>query len=148
MVNNSVTCPTNWASGSVRMEKQKIGLTVYLLRPDKVGAFEGELKKPGRDVRPLSAPLDGEFIPLPSAVGEPPWVGVIRSAVQNPAGLTLLAQSPAGLMIVRRGANTFVVSFGHAWQRLEDQWLERDFGLRVALNSIPPNKLIEIRAEQ
>lgn len=130
------------------MENHKISLTVYLLRPDKVAAFEGELKKPGRDVRPLSAPLDGEFIPLPSAVGEPPWAGVIRSAVQNPAGLTLLAQSPAGLMIVRRGANTFVVSFGHAWQQLEDQWLERDFGLLVALNSIFPNKLIEIRAEQ
>jgi uncharacterized protein (TIGR04141 family) len=129
------------------MENQKIGLTVYLLKPDKVAAFEDELKKPGTVVRPLSA-LDGEFLPLPSAVGEPAWVGVIRSALQNPAGLALPGQSPAGLLIVRRGVKTFVVSFGHAWQRLEDQWLERDFGLRVALNSIPPNKLIEIRAEQ
>jgi hypothetical protein len=31
----------------------KIGLTIYLLKPDKVAAFEGELK-PGRDVRPLA----------------------------------------------------------------------------------------------
>jgi len=29
---------------------------------------------------------------------------------------------------------------------LEDQRLESDFGLRVALNSIPPDKVIEIRA--
>lgn len=130
------------------MEDQKVGLTIYLLRPDKLAVFESELKKPGTDVRPLSAPLDGEFIPLPSVVGEPSWVRVVRSVLQNPAGLTLGAQSPAGLLTVRRGAKTFVVSFGHAWQRLEDQWLERDFGLRVALNSIAPNKLIEIRAEQ
>lgn len=51
-------------------------------------------------------------------------------------------------MVVRRGTNTFVVTFGHAWHRLKDKWLESDFGLRVALNSIPPDKLIEIRAEQ
>jgi hypothetical protein len=71
------------------MENQKIGLTVYLLRPDKVAAFDGELKNAGTDVRPLAA-LDGEFVPLPSAVGEPPWVGVIRSALQKaPCHLTV-----------------------------------------------------------
>ena len=51
------------------MVDAKIGLTIYLLKPDKVAAFEDELK-PGRDVRPLAEPLDGEFIPLPSAVGD------------------------------------------------------------------------------
>ncbi|HUZ95039.1 MAG TPA: TIGR04141 family sporadically distributed protein, partial [Edaphobacter sp.] len=32
--------------------------------------------------------------------------------------------------------------------RVKDQWLDPNFGLRVALNSIPQDKLIEIRAEQ
>jgi uncharacterized protein (TIGR04141 family) len=40
------------------------------------------------------------------------------------------------------------VSFGHECQRIEDGWLELDFGRRVALNSIPPDKVLEIRAEQ
>ena len=129
------------------MVDTKIGLTIYLLKPDKVAAFEGELK-PGRDARPLAQPLDGEFIPLPSAIGEPSWVGVIRGVLQNSAGLALNSQSPAGLLVVRRASNTFVLSFGHAWQKLENHWLEIDFGLRVALNSIARDKLIGIRAEQ
>ena len=78
------------------MVDTKIGLTIYLLKPDMVAAFESELK-PGRDVRPLAPPLDGEFIPLPSAIGEPSWVGVIRGALQNSVGLALNSQSPAGL---------------------------------------------------
>ena len=129
------------------MVDAKIGLTIYLLKPDKVAAFEDELK-PGRDVRPLAEPLDGEFIPLPSAVGEPSWVGVIRGALQNSDGLALNSQSPAGLLVIRRGSNTFALSFGHAWQKLENHWLQIDFCLRVALNSIARDKLIGIRAEQ
>lgn len=125
----------------------KLGFTIYLLKPDQVAAFEADIK-PGRDVRPLAEPLDGEFIPLPSVIGEPAWVGVVRGALQNSAGLALTSQSPAGLLIVRRGPNTFVLSFGHAWQKLENRWLQIDFGLRVALNTIPRDKLIGVRAEQ
>lgn len=130
------------------MADAKIGLTIHLLKPDKVASFDDAMKKGGQDTRPLAAPLDGEFIPIPSQPGEPPWVDTIRSVLQNPSGLTLDSQSPAGLLVVRRSGNTFVLSFGHAWQKLQPQWVEPDFGLRVALNAIPRNKLIEIRAEQ
>lgn len=130
------------------MADTKIGLTIHLLKPDKVASFDSALKKPGLDIRPLAAPLDGEFIPLSSEPGEPAWVDAIRSALQNSSSLTLDSQSPAGLLVVRRGSNTFVLSFGHAWQKLKEEWLEPDYGLRVALNAIPRNKLIEIRAEQ
>jgi uncharacterized protein (TIGR04141 family) len=126
----------------------KIGLTIHLLKPDKVASFEDALKKGHQDIRPLVAPLDGEFIPLPSQPGEPPWVDAIRSVLQDPNGLTLDSQSPAGLLVIRRASNTFVLSFGHASQKLEEQWLEADFGLRAVLNAVPRNKLIEIRAEQ
>jgi uncharacterized protein (TIGR04141 family) len=125
----------------------KIGLTIYLLKPDQVAAFEADIKT-GRDVRALAEPLDGEFIALPSAVGEPVWVGVVRGVLQNSAGLALTSQSPAGLLVIRRGPNTFVLSFGHAWQKLENRWLQIDFGLRVALNTIPRDKLIGVRVEQ
>jgi uncharacterized protein (TIGR04141 family) len=130
------------------VDDSKIGLTIHLLRPDGVARFDDALKKGRQDIRPLASPLDGEFIPLASQPGEPPWVDAIRSVLQNPNGLTLDSQSPAGLLVVRRSGNTFVLSFGHAWQKLQPQWVEPDFGLRVALNAIPRNKLIEIRAEQ
>lgn len=130
------------------MADAKIGLTIHLLKPDKVASFDDALKNGHLDIRPLAAPLDGEFISLPSQPGEPPWVDAIRSVLQNRSGLALDSQSPAGLLVVRRAGNTFVLSFGHAWQKLDDQWLEPDFGLRIALNAIPRNKLLEIRAEQ
>ncbi len=130
------------------MEDQKIGLTIFLLRPDQVAAFEKELLGAGQGVLPLAEPLDGVFLPLPSGSGEPRWVSVIRSALQVSTALTLNAQFPSGLLVVRRAGKSFVLSFGHAWQKLKDQWLERDFGRRVALNSIARNKLVEIRVEQ
>jgi uncharacterized protein (TIGR04141 family) len=52
------------------------------------------------------------------------------------------------LIFVQRAGKHFVLTFGHAWQRLEVEWLEPDFGRRVALNSIARNKIVEIRAEQ
>lgn len=86
---------------------------------------------------------------MPSAPAEPPWLGAVQSIIQNPnIPVTLLGQSPAGILIVRRGAKTFAVTFGHAWQQLRDEWLEIDFGRRVALNSIPRDQVVEIKAEQ
>ena len=116
----------------IEEEGPKVGLTIYLLKPDMVEAFEKKVKE-GREVRRLAEPLDGEFIVFPPAAREPAWVDVVRSVLQEPAGLgTLNAQSPAGLLVVKRGEDTFVVCFGHAWQKLDDPWLEPDFGLRVA----------------
>lgn len=94
------------------MADAKIGLTIYLLKMDKVASFESELKKPGQDVRPVAAPLDGEFLSLPSAPGEPPWVDSIRSALQNSGELTLDSHSPVGLLVVRRGGKAKVLTTG------------------------------------
>jgi uncharacterized protein (TIGR04141 family) len=70
----------------------------------------------------------------------------IRSG--SSGAFVLQSQTPGGLLVVRRAGSTFVMTFGHAWQKLEDVWLEQDFGRRVALNSIARNNILEIRAEQ
>ena len=132
----------------IEIDGPTIGLTIFLLKPDQVAAFESGIGKSAKDVRPLSPPLDGELIPFPSEEGQPEWAEILQSQLQNPAGLTLHAQSPAALLIVRRLPQTFVVSFGHAWQKLKPDWVESDFGLRVVLNSVPSDQLIEVRAEQ
>ena len=132
---------------AVQSEQPRLSLPVFLLRPDQVGTFEAEMLA-GREVMPLVAPLDGLFLPLPSTPAEPRWLTLVRRLLATAAAVTLEAQAPGGLMLVRRGDKSFVITFGHAWQRLEDQWLERDFGRRVALNSIARNKVGEIRAEQ
>ena len=130
------------------MSDQKIGLTVFLIKQDQVAALEKALLTPGVGTIPLTASLDGVFVPLGSFGAEPKWVGAVRSVIQAPITVDMQSKSPAGLLLVKRPGGTFVVTFGHAWMRLEDSWLERDFGRRVALNAIPKDQVVEIKAEQ
>lgn len=126
----------------------KLPLSIYLLKHDRVPAFEQELHVNPQTALPLAPPLDGYVLPLPVNQTVPQWVGVLNSALQNPGGISLAGVSPAALMVVHRGPETFVLTFGHAWMKLDDDWKERDFGRRVALNSIRPDKLVEIEIEQ
>lgn len=130
------------------MSDQKIGLTVFLIKPDQVAPLEKALLTPGTGGIPLSAPLDGAFLPLASVGTEPKWVGAVRSVIQASVTIDMRGKSPAGLLLVKRPTGTFVVTFGHAWMKLEDSWLERDFGRRVALNAIPKDQVVEIKTEQ
>jgi uncharacterized protein (TIGR04141 family) len=130
------------------MSDQKIGLTVFLIKPDQVSAFEKKLLGPGVGAIPVSPPLDGVFAPLASVGAEPPWVSAVQSIIQTAISADMHSKSPTGLLVLKRQGGTFVVTFGHAWMKLEDSWLERDFGRRVALNAIPKDQVIEIKAEQ
>lgn len=129
------------------MADEKLNMTIYLLRAGKLAEFEKALVE-GKAVFSLLPPLNGYFLPFESSSGEPLWVKVIRSSVEGTASFTLNSQSPAGLLVVKRDERDFVLSFGHAWQKLEDSWLEPHFGKRIALNAIPSDKLLEIRTEQ
>jgi uncharacterized protein (TIGR04141 family) len=130
------------------MSDQKLGLTVFLIKPDQVSALEKKLLGPGVRAIPVSPPLDGLFVPLSSVGAEPRWVPEVQSIIQAAITADMHSKSPAGLLVLKRQGGTFVVTFGHAWMRLEDPWLERDFGRRVALNAIPKDQVVEIKAEQ
>jgi len=58
------------------------------------------------------------------------------------------SKAPSALLLLEHQARTFVVTFGHAWLKLKDEWVERDFGLRVALNAMPKDEVVELRSEQ
>lgn len=136
------------------MDDRKIGLTIFLLRVDRVSDFEQKLIEldqvdKNRQTVPLNPPLDGLFLSFPTLDSNvPSWVRSVESLLTDSISGDMTTKSPGGLLVVRRAGRTFVVSFGHAWQKLEDRWLERDFGLRVALNAIPKNDVIGITAEQ
>lgn len=132
------------------MDDRKIGLTIFLLREDRISSFTEEvLKKHETALIPLAAPLEGSFLPFPSAKDrQPDWVSIVSSVLVAPLESDMSSRAPGGLLILRHQNRTFVLSFGYAWQKLKDAWLERDFGLRVALNVIPRSELIEIKAEQ
>jgi uncharacterized protein (TIGR04141 family) len=124
-----------------------LSFSAFLLRADQVQKFESALVN-GRSGLELAPPLDGIFIPLASTPAEPAWLALVRRLLVAPGNLTLQSQSPGGLIFVRHASKHFVLTFGQAWHRLEDEWLEHDFGRRVALNSIARDKIVAIRAEQ
>jgi len=130
------------------MSDHKIGLTVFLIKPTEIAALEKALLALGVDSIPLTGTLNGVFVPLASFGVEPKWVGAVQSIIQAPISVDMKSKSPAGLLVVKRPGGTFIVTFGHAWMKLEDSWLERDFGRRVALNAIPKDQVVEIKAEQ
>ena len=130
------------------MNDHKIGLTVFLIKSGHVAALEKAIAGPGAASIMLAAPLDGVFVPIAPIGTQPKWVEAVDSIIQAPITVDMRSKSPAGLLLVKRPGGTFVVSFGHAWMKLEDSWLERDFGRRVALNAIPKDQVVEIKAEQ
>lgn len=131
------------------MASDAIGLTVFLLKADQINAFNKKFPPDAPGTMGLAGDLEGRFVPLPASPGTPRWVSAVSSLLPETANdLGLVSQGPAGLLVLVRGGRTFVVTFGYAWQKLEDEWLERDFGRRVALNVIDKDGLVEIRAEQ
>lgn len=128
--------------------EHKIGLTIYLLKPDQVRAFEQAVVDGHPEAILLNDPLNGVFLPIEPDASEPPWVLSVRSILQNDINADMDAVAPAGLVVVWHSAGTFVVSFGRAWQVLEDDWLELDFGRKVALNAVPRDSVVWIKAEQ
>ena len=124
-----------------------ISLSIFLLRKGREADYDREVGD-DRASRVDLASLDGYFSPIPATLRAPKWVTAINGILPSSAALNLQSQSPAGLLLVRQGARTFVLTFGHAWMKLQTDWLERDFGRRVALNLIGENDLVEIRAEQ
>lgn len=139
----SVAC---YAHGSAGMAEQKLTLTIFLLKPNKLSNLQSAFS--AQTSYPLIAPLDGFFISLPSPQGPPAWLAPVSSLIATTAPPTLLGQSPAGVLVIQGPNKVFVVTFGHAWQQLKDDWLEIDFGRRVALNSIPRDQVVEIKADQ
>lgn len=132
-----------------KTDKVKTPLSVYLIRPasaDELGkALSGSTATPilGADG------VDGTFYALPSEPGEPRWLAAVRTLLGLNANVgDITSQVAGGLFVLTLGGRVLAVSFGTGWLRLNDDWLELDFGRQVALNAIPQNKLIELKAEQ
>jgi uncharacterized protein (TIGR04141 family) len=133
-----------------RAGERKISFTIYLLMADYVEEFEKVLLSDNQDLLLLDGQLEGVFAPLEhQSEAPPPWVGAVNSLLEEPIPGDLISRSPAGLLVVWRKPRTYVLPFGQgAWQKLKTEWLERDFGRRVALNAIPPDAVVWLRSEQ
>lgn len=130
------------------MAKDKVNLSIFRIKSLHADTVRSELVE-ASDALPLrDSEHEGSFVAVPGQARPPSWAAAVTAILQQPVVLNLTSQSAGGLLVIKRNGETYVISFGHAWLRLKDEWLERDFGRRVALNAIPKDGLIEVGAEQ
>lgn len=124
--------------------KRKEKLSIYLVRdPNKI---ESEIINTNNAMQPIDIDLpDIEsarlYIKKHPPKNIPPWTRLFtdNSSVDKLAFGT--SSSVGAVFIVKLLGNIFILSFGTGFHLLKDDAIERDFGLKVTLNSVDPDKL-------
>ena len=122
-------------------------LTLYMAKPD-VDAFDGVLSENGKSrlqqptTQTVDAPefADGArlfvFVSPQHPIG---WVKELRHHFAVDANIT--ASSACAVLVFKVADRHFVATFAHGWMLLDEDNIEGDFGLRVALNTLNDKKL-------
>ena len=71
----------------------------------------------------------------------PPWTKLFTSSRQVDENAFGASSSVGAVYVIRAHENTFILSFGTGFHLLKSDAIERDFGLKVTLNSVDPDKL-------
>src|SRR5258707_6019872 len=101
-------------------------LTIFLLRSDRLADFEKHVVGADQTLA-LAPPLDGVAIVFADPPEPPLWMAHVNALLAAPVPGDALSQAPSALVLVKRKGGAFVLSFGHAWQKLRQAWLEPDF---------------------
>lgn len=108
-----------------------------------MGDYQTALKSPGSlghyDLNP-ALPIQGAlYVRVPSR--KPPrWLEFVRSGLAGTLE-TLENVSTAAVLFIVAGSHTFALTFGHGRNLLKPDSYEMDFGLKVALNIVDPDRL-------
>jgi len=71
----------------------------------------------------------------------PPWTRLFTIDNQVDASEFGMSSNVGAVFVVRAAGATFILSFGTGFHLLKSESIERDFGLKVTLNSVNPDKL-------
>lgn len=140
---------------------KRVSLNLFLLKdkgrkPNKAPWTEEEfLAKPVVDGKPQRISVDryllkGEaagtlYVRKPYSENKPEWISFLERDLQNSQGLReLVNRSYSAILLIEAGKRQFVIAFGHGRHMLDMATVEFRFGLKVALNSIAPDKIASI----
>ena len=125
-----------------KIRKEK--LSIYLARDSSKP--DSELIKIDNSKKPIELQIEGVerstlYIKKEPFNNTPSWTRLFTSSNlvdENDFGTS---SNVGAVFIVCAHGNTFVLSFGTGFHLLKNDAIERDFGLRVTLNSVDPDKL-------
>ncbi len=117
-------------------------LKAYLVKDEKeFSSFEKVIHSEENVERiELSPPLDGVFLLKSTFPKTPSWLSFVQPALQTQIR-QVRTQTSAGVLLLRSDRRIFAFTFGYGRTMLRPDCYERDFGLRVALNSVNPDRI-------
>ncbi|MBT2916837.1 TIGR04141 family sporadically distributed protein, partial [Vibrio anguillarum] len=71
----------------------------------------------------------------------PPWTKTFTDSKQVESEKFGTSSNVGAVLVVSVAGSTFVLSFGMGYHLIKQEAIERDFGLKVTLNSVDPDKL-------
>jgi uncharacterized protein (TIGR04141 family) len=121
-------------------------LTVFLMR-EEVEEYETALKDEALDAQPLRSdlPFEGVVYFRTAPFRVPRWVSFVESGTADNLG-ALATTNNSAVLFVRASDRIFAFTFGHGHTMLDPASFERDFGLKVTLNAVDPEKLRSVDA--
>lgn len=129
------------------MDKQVINLTIFLIK-DYVEDFNDCLKSPqtlSSSKLKAELALDGEIYYSDSNKKTPKWKPYLDSWAKDSIDISDNASNKA-ILLVKIQNRIMAVVFGYGRSFLKEEHIERNFGLKVVLNTINPNKMRSVNA--
>lgn len=125
------------------MNKAKtVKLTIYLVK-DKSAKHSSIIELGGAE-EPVSLELAGGNCSLyikKQKDNPPQWASLLTSTGQVSNAQIGFSKSTGAALVINLPEATFLVTLGQGFHLMNDESIERDFGLRVALNSIAPEDI-------
>ena len=129
------------------MDKQVVNLTIFLMK-DHVVEIEDCLKSPNQLVSSMIKPqfgLQGKVFYCDSNRKLPRWKQYLDEYSTDPIMISDNASNKA-ILVVEVKHRILAVVFGYGRSFLREECIERNFGFKVALNTIDPNKMRSVNA--
>ncbi|MBK5221060.1 MAG: TIGR04141 family sporadically distributed protein [Thermoleophilia bacterium] len=93
--------------------------------------------------------VDGVLYLRPQGRKAPNWVGFVEPHVEDEGSLrSLFNASTSAVLFLTAGGRRFAIVFGQGRHLLDPDSFEYDFGLRVVLNAVEPERLKSIDAKR
>lgn len=129
------------------MDKQVINLTIFLIK-DYIQNLRECIKNSGTLSSSKLKPqfgLDGEIYYCDSNKKLPRWKPFLDELSDEAINISENASNKA-IVLVHIQDRIMAIVFGYGRSFLKEEYIERNFGLKVALNTINPNKMRSINA--
>ncbi|MEP4556313.1 TIGR04141 family sporadically distributed protein [Cobetia amphilecti] len=129
------------------MKKNKIRkekFNIYLIKPGCKLGYDDIIHEDGCkypvdiDISGFTAKL---FVKKEALLPPPPWTKLFTEHQELPLDIFSARKTVGAVFIIEVDEHVYALSFGSGFHLIKNEAIERDFGLKVTLNSVDPEKL-------